>query len=178
MRLRKTITAGAVALAALVTLTGCGGGSDDGGDAAAGPLAGLPKAETMADVQKAVQERGVACGKLRKSGDNSYMEDEAKDPAWGIKERAVCRDDSGRSVTLLLIGDMDKFQGALAKKSRSFTVGQNFGVAAESDSAAQSLMQGGLFTLSCDPDDRQDVPSGYEIHDGQVKGCFFTNYDL
>ncbi|MFD0146143.1 MULTISPECIES: hypothetical protein [unclassified Streptomyces] len=174
MRPRRTITTGAVALAALMTLTACG---SDEGSAAAGPLEGLPKAQTMADVQKAVQERGVACGKLRQSGDNSYMEKEAKDPEWGIQERAVCRDDSGRSVTLLLIGDMAKFQGALAKGSRSFTIGQNFGVAAESDYASQSLMQNGLLTVSCDPDDRQDVPSGFEIHEGLVKPCFLTNYD-
>ncbi|MFE5968330.1 hypothetical protein [Streptomyces sp. NPDC056463] len=175
MRLTKTLAIGAVALAALVTLTGCG---DDGGDAAAGPLGGLPKAETMADVQKAVVERGVACNQLGKSEDAGYMEEEADDPAWGIQERAVCTDDAGRSVTLLLIGDMAKFQGSLAKKRSSFTIGQNFGVAAESDYAGQSLMQSGLFTVSCDPDNRQDVPSGFEIHDGLVKGCFLTNYDL
>ncbi|WP_137993572.1 hypothetical protein [Streptomyces vilmorinianum] len=176
MRLSKTLAAGAVALSALVTLTGCG---DDGGEAASGPLSNLPKASTMADVQKAVVERGVSCDQLRKSSqENDYMEDEAKDPAWGIQERALCQDGAGRWVTMLLIGDMAKFQGALAKGSGSFSVGQNFAISAVSDYAGQSLVQNGLLVLSCNPDRREKVPSGFEIHEGLVKGCFTTNYDL
>ncbi|MGW6565423.1 hypothetical protein [Streptomyces sp. NPDC054975] len=178
MRLSKTLAAGAVALTALVTLTGCGGESGGGESGADGSLSKLPKAATIADVQQAVVERGVACDKLRQSREGmSYMEDEAKDPAWGIKERAVCKDGGGDAVTLLLIGDMAKFQESLAKGGRSFSIGQNFAVAAESDSSGQSLVQNGLVVLSCDAKDREKVPSGFEIHEGLVKGCFTTNYN-
>ncbi|MEU6983148.1 hypothetical protein ABZ946_06955 [Streptomyces sp. NPDC046324] len=176
MRLTKNLAAGAVALTAALTLTGCGG---DGGAAAEGPLGGLPKADTMADVQKAVQERGEDCSPLEQSREgHSYMADEAKDPAWGIKERAVCFDSGGGSVTVLLLNDMTKFQESLAKGGGSFTIGQNFALAGESDSFGQALNRGGLHTLSCNKGSRDDVPSGFEIHDGLVKGCFTTNYDL
>lgn len=174
MRLTKTLAAGAVALSALVTLTGCG---DDSGAAADGPQSNLPKASTMADVQKAVVERGVACESSDQ--DLAYMKEEAKDPAWGIQERTVCQDGGGGSVTLLLLGDMTKFQESLAKGGGgSLVVGQNFAVAAESDSAGQSLVKNGLLQLSCEQGERDKVPSGFEIHEGLVKGCFTTNYDL
>ncbi|MFJ7070050.1 hypothetical protein [Streptomyces sp. NPDC101115] len=175
MRLTKALATGAVVLSALVTLTGCG---DDGTAASDGPLDGLPKANTMADVQKAIIERGEDCSPLEKSREGkTYMKDEAEDPAWGIKERAVCFDKGGNPVTVLLIGDMTKFQESLAKDGSSFTIGQNFALAGESSNFGATLNQNGLRTLSCDPDDRKDVPSGYEIHEGQVKGCFTTNYD-
>ncbi|MFE5631545.1 hypothetical protein ACFQ69_19825 [Streptomyces sp. NPDC056470] len=178
MRLTKNLAAGAVALAALVTLTGCGGG-DSGGDAAAdGGLSGLPKAETMVDVQKAVQERGEDCSPLESSREgHTYMKAEAEDPAWGIKERAVCFDRGGSSVTVLLIADMTKFQESLAKGGGSFTIGQNFALAGESEGFGANLNQAGLLTLSCNQGKRDGVPSGYEIHDSQVKGCFTTNYN-
>lgn len=175
MRLCKTFAVGVVALTALVTLTGCGG---DDKPAAEGPLGGLPKAETMADIQKAIQERGEDCSPLEKSRDgNSYMEDEAKVPAWGIQERAVCFDSGGSSVTVLLVGDMTKFQESLAKDGGSFTIGQNFALAGEAESFGETLNRNGLHTLSCNPDKRDDVPSGYEIHEGLVKSCFTTNYN-
>ncbi|RST16155.1 hypothetical protein E2C00_22375 [Streptomyces sp. WAC05374] len=175
MRLTRTLATGAVVLSALVTLTGCGGDSEAAPD---GPLGGLPAANTMADVQKAITERGEDCSPLEKSREGqSYMEDEAEDPAWGIKERAVCSDKGGSPVTVLLIGDMAKFQESLAKDGGSFTVGQNFALAGESENFGATLNRNGLRTLSCDPDAREKVPSGYEIHEGQVKGCFTTNYD-
>ncbi|MER5932980.1 hypothetical protein [Streptomyces sp. NPDC002054] len=175
MRLTKTLAAGAVALSALVTLTGCG---DDGGAGAEGPMGGLPVAKTMADVQKAVMERGEDCSPLEQSREGkTYMVDEAKDPAWGIKERAVCFDSSGNSVTVLLLEDMTKFQESLAKGSGRFTVGQNFALAGTGESFGQTLNRNGLSMLSCDPDDRANVPSGYEIQEGKVKGCFTTTYD-
>ncbi|MFD3945081.1 hypothetical protein [Streptomyces sp. NPDC058579] len=175
MRLTKTLAAGAVALSALVTLTGCG--SDE--PAADGAQSKLPKASTMADVQKAVVERGTECNELRPIREGmTYMEEEAKNPAWGIKERAACSDGGGSSVTLLLIGDMAKFQQSLAAKGGgSFAVGQNFAVAAENDSSGQSLTQNGLLVLSCEQGERDKVPSGFEIHEGLVKGCFTTNYN-
>ncbi|MFC8273357.1 hypothetical protein ACFUJR_12665 [Streptomyces sp. NPDC057271] len=181
MRLSKTLAAGAVALTALVTLTGCGGdsgGGQEGSSGTDGPLSKLPKATTMADVQKAVVERGEDCSPLEKSREgHSYMKDEAKDPAWGIQERAVCFDSAGSSVTVLLIGDMTKFQESLAKERGTFTIGQNFALAGEAESFGQTLNRNGLHTLSCDQDKRDDVPSGYEIHEGLVKPCFTTNYN-
>ncbi|MEU7111189.1 hypothetical protein [Streptomyces sp. NPDC046182] len=174
MCLSKTLAAGAVALAALVTLTACGGG----GETADGPLSNLPKASTMADIQKAVLEREVACEGLGQGSEVGYMEEEAKDPSWGIQELGSCEDDSGRQVTLLLLGDMAKFQAALAKDGGHFAVGQNFAIAAESDYAGERLVQNGLLVLSCNPERRAKVPSGFEIHEGLVKDCFTTNYSL
>lgn len=172
MRLSKSLATGAVTLSALAALTGCGGSDEQTEDS------GLPKADTMAAVQQFINESGAQCNELEATGDEAnYMEEEAKDPAWGIKERAVCRDGEGRDVTLLLIGDMAKFQGSLAKGGATFSIGQNFAVAAASDSAGQSLVQNGLLVLSCDQGDREDVPSGYEIHEGLVKPCFTTNYN-
>ncbi|MEU9702693.1 hypothetical protein [Streptomyces sp. NPDC047981] len=185
MRLTRTLATGAVALAALVTLTGCGsdesGGGSGGGSGssagAEGPLSKLPQANTMADVQKALVERGIECNELSSSREGmTYMASEAKDPAWGIKERAACHDGGGSPVTLLLIGDMAKFQTSLANTSDTFTIGQNFAVAAESDSTDQSLVQNGLLVLSCDQSIRDSVPSGFETHEGLVKGCFTTNH--
>ncbi|WP_137993573.1 hypothetical protein [Streptomyces vilmorinianum] len=174
MRLSKTLAAGAVALTALVTLTGCG---DDGGDAAAGPLSGLPQANTMAELQKFITGTGAQCSELRPS-DVDGMIDESKDPAWSIKEREVCDDD----LILLLIDDMAKFQEATAKAEanggfgRDFLIGQNFALTAVGDEASQLLMQGGLTRMSCNPGDRESLPTGFTAKDGLAKGCFTTDY--
>ncbi|MEU7008070.1 hypothetical protein [Streptomyces sp. NPDC046332] len=173
MRVFKTLAAGAVALAALVTLTGCGDDKEGGSSADAG----LPKASTMAELQKFVVGTGAPCSELRPS-DVDGMIDESKDPAWSIKEREVCDDD----LILLLVDDMAKFQEATAKAEakggfgRDFLIGQNFAIAGTSDEAGQKLMQGGRTRMSCDQEDRDSLPSGFTAKDGLVKPCFTTDY--
>ncbi|MDT9688401.1 hypothetical protein Q5762_08530 [Streptomyces sp. P9(2023)] len=175
MRLTKTLATGAVALTALVTLTGCG--SDD-------PMedSGLPKADSMAALQQLINERGAQCNELEPTGDEAkYMLEEAKDPAWGIKERAVCQDAQGDDMVLLLISDMTKLQEANVKAvakddGKDLIVGQNFAVVPVGDDTGRALMQSGLLALTCDPKNREDIPSGFTVTESQVKGCFTTNY--
>ncbi|MFJ3581229.1 hypothetical protein ACIPPS_03180 [Streptomyces sp. NPDC090127] len=175
MRLSKTFAAGAVALTALVTLTGCGG--DD-------PMedSGLPKVDNMAALQQLINERGAQCDKLEPRGDEaSYMEEEAKDPAWGIKERAVCHDAQGDDMVLLLVDDMTKLQETNVKaqakdEGKDFIIGQNFAVVPVGDGTVRALMQSGLLAMTCDPSKREDIPSGFTVTESQVKGCFTTNY--
>ncbi|MDT9688402.1 hypothetical protein Q5762_08535 [Streptomyces sp. P9(2023)] len=175
MRLTKTLAAGAVALSALVTLTGCGG-SDEPAEGS-----GLPKAATMAEVQKFINGSGAQCNELRPYSETAEMAKEARDPAWSIKERAVCQDASGEYIIVLLVDDMTKFQESTAKAQakgdgKSFLIGQNFAVDPTADDTSRTVVQGGLQVMSCDPKDREDIPSGFTVSEGLAKGCFTTNY--
>ncbi|WP_411084027.1 hypothetical protein [Streptomyces sp. cmx-18-6] len=189
MRLPKHL-ATAAALIAVTTLSGCGGDSS-------GPMddLGLPAADDMASVASIVNEHAV-CKKLSKGTqgpsepsnsvsdqwDPAYLSEETANPDWAIKERALCKDDNGRQITLLTISDMTKFQTATSKAQangdeKDFLVGQNFAVVPTADDTVRPLMTGGgLFITSCDPDNKSDIPSGYKIHDGLAKGCFMTDY--
>ncbi|MEU7034233.1 hypothetical protein ABZ958_11185 [Streptomyces sp. NPDC046237] len=177
MRLSKTLTAGAVALTAALTLTGCGGGVSDGGvsggDNGSSADSGLPKASTMAELQKFIVGTGAQCEELGPSNVVDMVA-ESRDPAWSIKERNVCDD----TMVLLLIDDMVKFQEALAKAKGSvgrILIGQNFALTNVSRDG-QLLMQNGLTHLSCDQEDRDSLPSGFTAKDGLVKPCFTTDY--
>ncbi|MFE5968329.1 hypothetical protein [Streptomyces sp. NPDC056463] len=174
MRLTKTLAAGAVALSALVTLTGCGGGAGNGG-AGKGSSAdsGLPKASTMAELQKFVVGTGAQCDEFGPSNELRMLE-ESRDPAWSIKERGVCNE----RLVLLLIDDMAKFQAAAAKAKTSvprILIGQNFALT-NLGGDGQLLMQNGLTHLSCGREDRDSLPSGFTAKDGLVKSCFTTDY--
>ncbi|MGW2016441.1 hypothetical protein [Streptomyces sp. NPDC001927] len=175
MRLTKTLAAGAVALTALVTLTGCGGDSA-GGDNGSSADSGLPKASTMAELQKVIVGMGVQCDALGPSNVTTMVA-ESKDPAWSIKERNVCDDD----IVLLLIDDMTKFQEAAAKAEAKGSVGkvligQNFALADLKKDTMRLLMQGGLPRMSCDQEERDSLPSGFTAKDGLAKPCFTTDY--
>ncbi|MFE5617948.1 hypothetical protein [Streptomyces sp. NPDC056524] len=179
MRLTKNLAAGAVALTALVTLTACGGDSDggvSGGDKGSSADSGLPKASTMAELQKFIVGTGAQCDAIGPANEVRMLE-ESRDPAWGIKERSVCDD----HLVLLLIDDMAKFQEAAAKAEAEpmgsvgkLLIGQNFALNNIRD--GQLLMQGGLTRLSCDQEDRDSLPSGFTAKDGLVKPCFTTDY--
>ncbi|MGX2993626.1 hypothetical protein JNUCC64_04905 [Streptomyces sp. JNUCC 64] len=181
MRFAKTLTTGVLTLAALSGLTACGG--DD--DSASGPMAGLnlPKADTMAELQKLIIDTGGECSELRPRSDSfSALEEEAEKPAWSIKERAVCHDGQGDEIALALVGDMAKMQEAMKKalakgEPVSALTGENFVVIPEGDNTTRGLMlQGGLLLLTCDPKDKEDVPSGFAVKNTSVKGCFTTDY--
>ncbi|MEU7111191.1 hypothetical protein [Streptomyces sp. NPDC046182] len=180
MRLSKTLTAGAVALTAALSLTACGGGDSgggvSGGDKGSSADSGLPKASTMAELQKFIVGTGAQCDELGPS-DVVVMLEESRDPAWSIKERSVCDE---RRV-LLLIDDMAKFQEALAKvEAKSargkILVGQNFAITAFGRETGQLLVQGGLTRLSCNSRIRESLPSGFTAKEGLAKGCFTTSY--
>ncbi|MGW2204014.1 hypothetical protein [Streptomyces sp. NPDC001774] len=181
MRLSKTLAAGAVALTALVTLTACGGDSDGGGvggvsgggDKGSSADSGLPKAGTMAELQKFIVGTGARCDAIGPANEVRMLE-ESRDPAWSIKERNVCDD----TTVLLLIDDMAKFQGAMAKAKGSvgrILIGQNFALT-NINRDGQQLMQGGLTHLSCSQEDRDSLPSGFTAKDALVKPCFTTDY--
>lgn len=186
MRLPKSLALVA-ALMALTALSGCG---DDNGDGPSDDLK-LPAADDMASVVKIVNEH-AQCGDLRKgsegsgdSGDDqvdlSYLSEESADPDWAISERAVCKDAEGGQITLLTVSDMTKFQRAASEAEakddgKEFLVGQNFAVVPTGGDTIRQLMTGGLFFMSCDPDRRSDVPSGYQTHEGRAKDCFMTDY--
>ncbi|MFG2774912.1 hypothetical protein [Streptomyces sp. NPDC048350] len=180
MRLTKNLAAGAVALAALVTLTGCGDGGDggliSGGDNGSSADAGLPKASTMAELQKFVVGTGAQCASVGRSNEVRMLE-ESRDPAWSIKERSVCDE----TIVLLLIDDMAKFQAAAAKAEAEggsvgkLLIGQNFALN-NINRDGRLLMQGGVTRLSCNQADRDSLPSGFTAKDGLVKPCFTTDY--
>ncbi|MET9320865.1 hypothetical protein ABZX75_11865 [Streptomyces sp. NPDC003038] len=174
MRLSRTLTAGA-ALVALVSLTGCGGG----GDGATDDL-GLPSAGDIASIEKLVNQYAT-CDNLRPRDEK---EDRwgtlAKDPAWAIKERARCDDDSNQNITLLAISDMAKFQAANRKaseggKNNEALIGKNFAIVAEGDETGQALMKAKMLILTCSGD--YPIPGGYKQHKGLAEGCVLTDYN-
>ncbi|WP_405491514.1 hypothetical protein [Streptomyces sp. NBC_00096] len=177
MRLSKSITAGA-ALVALVALTGCGGGGDKGSSGPSKDDLGLPAAGDMASIEKFINQH-AKCTNLRPVDEEGkgLLEKEAKDPAWAIKERAVCDDGSRQTITLLSISDMAKFQATnRAGKKYEALVGKNFAVVPTDDGTVKALMNAKMLTLTCDPDGYQ-IPSGYKQHKGLVEGCILTDYN-
>ncbi|WP_326579832.1 hypothetical protein OG889_19930 [Streptomyces sp. NBC_00481] len=167
MRINRAVSVGTTALAALVLLTGCG--DDD-------PMAGLglPSASDMASLVSLINEH-AACQDLEADPANwAYMKDEAKNPAWGIKERAYCEDEYGDDMTLLLIDDMQKFQEQSAKGEESWQIGQDFAIAPVNGDTIHQLAPSKMMLLSCSPD--LTVPSGYKKVDGLVDGCVMTDY--
>ncbi|QYX78515.1 hypothetical protein [Streptomyces akebiae] len=168
MRIKRALTAGTAALTALVFLTGCGGEDD--------PLAdlGLPSASDMASLASLINEH-AACQDLEDDpADWDYMRDEARDPAWGIKERAHCFDENGDDITLFLLNDMQKFQDQSAKAEKQWVIGQDFAVAPVSDETGQALAPSKMMFLSCQPG--FTTPSGYKKIDGLADGCVMSNY--
>lgn len=196
MRLAKTLTAAATAVLALTALTGCGGDADTGGDDLGGgagisgisggaPKEGgapkdgpdLPSAGDMASIAKFVNQH-AQCNNLQPFDDegSGLFEKEAKDPAFAIKERAVCHDGTHNVITLLAISDMAKFQAANRDgKKYEAVVGKDFAVVPEGDSTVTALMAAKMLLLTCDANDYQ-IPSGYKQLKGLAEGCVMTDY--
>ncbi|MGW2909116.1 hypothetical protein ACWC9X_01485 [Streptomyces asoensis] len=189
-----TVSATVVALAA----AGACGSSQDSGDAAATPASaasaggtpsagaadpgtagGLPQASDMASVAGYLNEY-TPCQDLA-TGDEydaqndgeAWGTDEAQDPAWGIEERAVCTDGSGRPIALLIAPDMKKFQTAAKSSGDKFLVGEDFAVVPVGSQAIQDLRQSGLKYLTCKAD--SSAPSGSAKSPGLVEGCVLSD---
>lgn len=181
-RLTSTLTTGAAALTALVTLTGCGssGPTDD---------LGLPAADDIASVEKFIntyshcEELKVLGAKDDDPGAGKYFAKVANDPAFAVKERAACEDAESDTITILTISDMTKFMTAnsameqkKAGESDEFLVGENFAVVPVDDDTVRALMTGGkLLYFTCQPKHQAEIPSGYTRQE-PVKGCVLTNY--
>ncbi|RPF41325.1 hypothetical protein EDD96_5122 [Streptomyces sp. Ag109_G2-6] len=173
MRLTKTRTA-VTAAVALVALTGCGSDAKDDG-------LGLPSAGDIAAVEKFVNQHGQ-CTNLRKTsaeGTEGILTDEAKEPEWSIKERAVCDDGAHQVITLLSISDMAKFQAANLKAAQSgknyeALVGKDFAVVPAGDETVKKLMDAKLLLLTCGG--KYEIPGGYKKHAGLAEGCVLTDY--
>ncbi|MFF1445501.1 hypothetical protein [Streptomyces sp. NPDC058295] len=200
MRIRRAITIGALLLMS-ASMTACGGDSDAGnsdGDGKSGASAGagkgdssqaagtkLPEASDMASVAYYLNQYG-SCLDLTPGAeyDDSSLADHdpawgdekmTGEPAWGIKERAVCRDNYDDSSTLLLLSDMKKFQTSMhAENYGSILIGKDFAVAPGGAETIEDLKASGLVALSCDPE--RQIPSGYKQEPAQVDGCVLTNY--
>lgn len=173
MRLSKTLTA-AAALIALASLTGCGGNDEAGGGSTSD--LGLPAAGDMASIEKFINQH-AQCNNVRPFDDEGtgLLEKEAADPAWAIKERAVCDDGSHQTITLLAISDMAKFQATnVAGKKYEALVGKNFAVVPEGDTTVKALMDAKMLLLVCKGD--YEIPSGYKQHKGLAEGCILTDY--
>ncbi|MEU9467753.1 hypothetical protein AB0D78_14030 [Streptomyces avermitilis] len=188
MRFQRAVAGGAVALAALTALTGCG--SDGDGTSGAGPdkggsqQAGLPEASDMASIAYYLNkyascldlttgEEYDASAEVEKNP--AWGEDEAEDPSWGIKERAVCTDKYSDAITLLTVPDMKKFQTAAKKDGHAdFLIGQDFAIVPVDRRTIEELKASDLRYLTCDPDTR--FPSGYEKKAGLVDGCVLSDY--
>ncbi|WP_327184219.1 hypothetical protein [Streptomyces sp. NBC_01334] len=203
MRIRRAITIGALLLMS-ASLTACGGDDSDAGNsdgdgknsASASTGAGkgdsgesasteLPEASDMASIAYYLNQYG-SCLDLTPGAeyDDSSLADHdpawgddnmTRDPAWGIKERAVCRDNYDDSSTLLVLSDMKKFQTSMhAENYGSILIGKNFAVEPGGTETIEDLKASGLVALSCDPE--RQIPSGYKQEPAQVDGCVLTNY--
>ncbi|MEU5770216.1 hypothetical protein ABZ782_30335 [Streptomyces asoensis] len=165
---------------------GSDGGADSGSETGAGDstgqstTGGLPTASDMAAAADYLNEY-TPCQDLttgdeydaRNDGE-AWGPDEAEDPAWGIEERAVCTDGSGRPIALLVVPDMKKFQAAAKSSGDKFLVGEDFAVVPVGGEAIRSLQPSGLRFLTCDAD--LAVPSGFDKEPALVDGCVLTNY--
>ncbi|MGV4986307.1 hypothetical protein ACVB8X_09085 [Streptomyces sp. NRAIS4] len=174
MRMTRALAIGA-GIVALTATAGCGGGDKKSGS-------GLPEAKDIASVASYVNKytscTGVTEGDKYDNvhvGENeSWGTEEAKDPSWGIKERAVCKGASGDAITLLITPDMQKFQSAVKKNNEKVLVGQNFAVIPVGKEAIRGLTKSDLRFLTCDPG--FSVPSGYKKEPALVGGCVMSNY--
>ncbi|WP_062645042.1 hypothetical protein [Streptomyces maremycinicus] len=203
MRLRRAITIGALLLMS-ASMTACGdddksGGNSDGdgrtgasasassGKDGSGEAAGteLPEASDMASIAYFLNEHGSCLDLMSGTEyDDSSLADHdpawgddnmTREPAWGIKERAVCRDNYDDSSTLLVLSDMKKFQTSMrAKNYGSILIGKDFAVAPGGAETTGDLKNSGLVVLSCESE--RQIPSGYKQEPAEVDGCVLTNY--
>ncbi|EPD94351.1 hypothetical protein ACH4LN_22515 [Streptomyces albus] len=160
---------------------GAGGAREEGGGGSRAAFDGLPEGPDMASIEyylnKYTECLDLTMGEdygADGSGRTAWGEEEAADPSWGIKQRAVCRDNSGNPLALLTVRDMDAFQAAAKKSGDSFLVGRDFAVVPVSDDAIRQLEPSDLMYLSCESG--FTVPSGYEKRTGTVPGCVLTDY--
>ncbi|MER7518122.1 hypothetical protein [Streptomyces sp. NPDC126499] len=171
MRLQRTAAVLGAALTALVAVTGCG--STWGEDV------GLPSAPDMAAIEKLVAAHTM-CSDLRPGTSGSgALAAEAKDPAWAVKERAVCGDDARDTLTLLSLSDMEKFQEAnkaAAAKGQGgrFLIGQDFALVAADEATAKALLKSEVLLFTCEKGFK--VPDGYRNEKLLVDGCALTDY--
>ncbi|MEU5304162.1 hypothetical protein ACH4YO_14470 [Streptomyces noursei] len=105
--------------------------------------------------------------------DAAWGTQEAADPSWGIKERAVCKD-FRHPIALLLISDMRKFQTAAKKANAPFAIGKNYAVVPVGDDQIEALSPSGLAFLTCAPD--FSPPSGHRTEKALVDGCVLSDY--
>ncbi|WP_328480718.1 hypothetical protein OHS71_19845 [Streptomyces sp. NBC_00377] len=202
MRLRRAITVGALLLMS-ASMTACGGdddkaGGNSDGDGKTGATASsgkggsgetanteLPEASDMASVAYFLNEH-ASCLDLKSGAeydDSNYTDTDpawgeeqmTQDPAWGIKERAVCMDKYNDANTLLLVSDMKKFQTSIKEGNySSILVGKDFAVDPGDAQTVQELKTSGLKTLHCSAE--APIPSGYKQEPAQVAGCVLTDY--
>ncbi|MGP3753969.1 hypothetical protein [Streptomyces sp. IBSNAI001] len=192
MRLRCMVAVGAAVLA-LTAVSGCGGSGSDGGDVPAdgdGQSAGsggrLMDSETngrlsfptMADIETFVSQR-TTCTDLHMEDKDSDHEDDPEavgvGKLWGIKERAVCWDADGNSVTLMSVNDMKSFQVQSKKEETDgwYLVGEDFALTGGS-TTRDNLKDSGVLALVCDPEEQ--IPSGYKQEKALVDGCTLTDF--
>ncbi|MFE0579108.1 hypothetical protein [Streptomyces sp. NPDC058874] len=170
MRQTRTLAA-AAALVALTALAGCGGDPAD--------ELGLPAAGDIASIQKLINQHAV-CDNLRPDDEGKdRWEAFAQDPAWAIKERALCDDASNRRITLLSISDMSKFQAANRKaseggKNHDVLLGKDFALVPEGNRTTEALLKAKLLVLTCSG--AYEIPSGFKQHKGMADGCLLTDY--
>ncbi|WP_037676811.1 hypothetical protein [Streptomyces griseus] len=200
MRIRRAVTIGALLLMS-ASMTACGGGDDsadgnsdgdgrtgtgtDKGGSSQAASPGLPEASDMASIAYFLNEY-ASCLDLTTGAeyDDSSLADRdpawgdesmPKDPSWGIKERAACRDKYHDTNTLLVVSDMKKFQTSMKEKNyRQILIGKDFAVDPGDAQTIQELKASGLVTLYCDSE--HAIPSGFKQEPAQVDGCVLTDY--
>ncbi|MEI5526573.1 hypothetical protein WB401_28670 [Streptomyces brasiliscabiei] len=196
MRLKQALAVCAT-LVALTSVTACGGndgvgeqgggkeGANTAGTTAQADESTLPEAADMASIAQYVKQymsceslqSGEKYDSIHSSSNDSWGVVEAADPSWsdwGIKERAVCTDDSSHPVTLLSIQDIKKFQSSVKRDNWQFMVGSDFAVMPFGDEAYQALQQSDLKLLTCDP---EFTPlRGFTEEPAAVDGCVLSNY--
>ncbi|MFD7135270.1 hypothetical protein [Streptomyces sp. NPDC059894] len=99
--------------------------------------------------------------------------EEAADPAWGITDRAVCKDFT-YPIALLTVSDMKKFETQAKASGDEFAVGENIVVVPVGDDQVEALSHSELAFFTCDEDFAP--PSDYRTESALVDGCVLSDY--
>ncbi|MFE6979581.1 hypothetical protein [Streptomyces griseus] len=138
---------------------------------------GPPSAPTMAAIEMFVTQYTTCTGLVMQEKDyedSDFGYPEEVGATWGIRERAICFNDTRSSVRLMAIDDMKKFQTQAKKSGSEFLVGKDFAVANGTSETRSDLRTSGLLMLACDPD--EPIPSGYKQEKSLVDGCTLTDF--
>ncbi|WP_264933458.1 hypothetical protein [Streptomyces sp. A012304] len=156
---------------------GNGGVTEQGFDGALPEAADIESLARYVDLYTSCKEvqTGEDYDASHDSMDAAWGEEEAADPAWGIKERAACKDRT-YPIALLTVSDMKKFQTMAKASGDKFAIGENIAVVPVGDTQVRALSHSELVFLTCDPD--FSPPSGYRTEPALVDGCVLSDYWL
>ncbi|WP_432143691.1 hypothetical protein [Streptomyces sp. bgisy084] len=97
----------------------------------------------------------------------------------GINGGGECEDPAGGGgdVDFLTVEDMEAFQTAVKgdeDEQDDLMIGDDFAVDPSSDNQRRQFLDAGLLFLNCTPGFK--APAGNSADDGEIDGCFTTDY--